>query len=99
MTFTVPKTYDPGDMVSLNAQFYKEDGTVGDPSVVVVKVKDPTGVQVSHTPTHVGTGTYKYDYQTNLGDPEGRYEYRFEGTGVITSAEEKAFFLNPSDFS
>lgn len=99
MTFTVPKTYDPGDMISLNALFYKEDGSLGDPSTIVLKVRNPLGVQVSHSPVRLSVGSYKYDYQTAIGDPEGRYEYRFEGTGAITSADERAFFLNPTDFS
>lgn len=98
MTFTVPKTYDPGDMISLNALFYKEDGTLGDPSSVVLKVRDPLGVQTNESPTRLSTGSYKFDYQTAIGDPEGRYVYRFEGAGTITSAEEKSFFLNPTDF-
>lgn len=99
MTFTVPKTYDPGDMISLNALFYKEDGTLGDPSSVALKVRNPLGLQATYTPTRLSVGSFKYDYQTDIGDPEGRYEYRFEGTGVITSAEEKSFFLNPTDFT
>lgn len=101
MAFTVPKTYDPGDMVTLSAQFYKKDGTVGDPTTVVLKIRNPLGVQSPHVPDHdvAGSGLYTFDYQTSLGDPEGRYEYRFEGAGAVTSAEEKAFYLNPSDFS
>jgi hypothetical protein len=94
----VPKTYDPGDMISLNAQFYKEDGTVGDPTTVVLKIRSPLGLQNTYTPTHDGVGAYSYDYETDLLDASGRYTYRFEGTGAITSAEEKAFYLNPSDF-
>ncbi len=99
MAFTVPKTYDPGDMISLNAVFYKEDGTLGDPSGVVLKIRDPLGIQTPHSPTRDSLGQYSFKYQTDLGDPEGKYIYRFEGTGLITSAEEKAFYLNPSSFT
>lgn len=99
MKTIVPRTYDPGDMISLNAQFYKKDGTVGDPTTVVLKIRNPLGIQSNITPTHDGVGAYSYDYATDLTDPTGRYTYRFEGAGAVTSAEEKAFFLNPSDFS
>lgn len=95
----VPKTYDPGDMISLHAQFYNKDGTVGDPTTVVLKIRNPLGIQTQFTPEHDDVGSYSYDLLTVLTDPSGRYEYRFEGTGNVTVAQEKAFFLNPSDFS
>lgn len=95
----VPKTYDPGDMISLNAQFYDENGDLADPTTVVLKVRNPLGVQNSFAPVHLSVGDFQYNYNTDLTFPTGRYEYRFEGTGAIISAEEKSFYLNPSDFT
>lgn len=99
MRSIVPKTYDPGDMITLTAQFYDRNGSLADPTTVVLKIRNPLGVQLPHSPTRSSPGSYYYDYDTALGDPTGRYTYRFEGTGAVTSAEEKVFFLNPSDFS
>lgn len=96
---TVPKTYDPGDMISLNAQFYNKGGDPADPTNVFLKVRSPLGLQATYSPTRTGTGSYYYDYNTDLTDPTGKYSYRFEGTGAVKSAEEKVFFLNPSDFT
>lgn len=99
MTPTVPKTYDPGDMITLNALFYKKDGTLGDPSAVVLKIRTPSGVQSSQTPTRDSVGSYSYDYSTSISSSPGRYEYRFEGTGAISTAEEKSFILRATEFS
>lgn len=96
---TVPKTYDPGDMITLHAQFYDKDGDPANPTTCALKVRNPLGVQTLYAPTNVGVGTYEYDYSTDLSDPTGRYTYRFEGTGIVKTADEKVFFLNPSDFS
>lgn len=96
---TVPRTYDPGDMISLNANFKNKLGALADPSSVVVKVRDPEGNQSSFTPVKSAVGVYYYDYVTEIGDPVGHYEYRFEGTGAITSAEEGAFVLRATEFT
>lgn len=95
----VPRTYDPGDMISLHAQFYNEAGQPADPTDVALKVRTPLGIQINYSPDHTGLGAFKYDLITSLTDATGKYTYRFEGTGAVTSAEEKVFFLNPSDFS
>lgn len=95
----VPKTYDPGDMITLYAQFYDKDRNPADPTDCVLKIRNPLGVQQTFIPIHDGDGKYHYDFDTNLSYSTGRYTYRFEGTGAVTSAEEKVFFLNPSDFS
>jgi uncharacterized protein YfaS (alpha-2-macroglobulin family) len=99
MAVSVPKYYDKGDMVSLNAQFYKKDGTPGDPTSVILKIKDPTGVQLSPTAVRTDVGSFFYDLATDLMDPTGRWEYRFEGTGAVQTVEEGAFFLRETDFT
>jgi len=95
----VPKTYDPGDTISMNALFFNKQGVKTDPTSVVVKIRKPDGTQVQFTPTHTTTGAYNYDYVSSLSDPVGRWEYRFEGTGTVTTAEEGAFFLRQSEFT
>lgn len=99
MTPSVPKVYDHGDMITLSAVFYKKDGTLGDPTAVVLKIRNPLGVQSSQTPTRDSLGSYSFDFATTFSDPAGKYEYRFEGTGAITTAEEKSFVLRPTEFS
>lgn len=95
----VPKTYDKGDTIRLGAQFYDEVGVLADPTDVELKIRNPIGSVSTPTVLRMSTGVYYYDLTTSISDPHGRWEYRFEGTGAVTSAEEAAFFLRRSDFS
>lgn len=95
----LPNSYDKGDTVSMNALYFKKDGTLGDPTSAVLKIKDPSGLQTSHSPVRDSVGTYHFDLVTDLTDQAGLWEYRFEGTGAITSAEEKQFWLRETQFS
>ena len=95
----VPNTYDKGDTINLNARFYNKLGQLADPTSVTLKIRNPHGTITTPSPTHDGTGLYSFDLITALSDLTGRWEYRFEGTGAVTSAEERVFYLRGSDFS
>lgn len=95
----VPNYYDKGDTVSLNALYYNKLGVLSDPSSAILKVIDPLGNQTMYTPTKDSIGIYHYDLATDLTDPSGYWQYRFEGTGAITSAEEFQFVLRETDFT
>lgn len=94
----VPKSYDKGDQIQLNAVFKKEDGTLGDPTTVVVKIIDPAGNQTEFTPERDDLGQYHYDLDTDLTFLDGYWEYRFEGTGAVTSAGEHQFYIRKTQF-
>lgn len=95
----LPNSYDKGDTVLMSALYYTATGALGDPSTATLKIKDPTGLQTSHTPTKDSLGAYSFPLVTSLSDPAGLWEYRFEGSGAITSAEEKQFWLRDTIFT
>jgi len=77
--------YDIGNVSILTGTFFNTVGQLTDPSSVLCRVKDPTGVVTVYSGsdiTHVSVGVYSMNLPLNL---VGLYFYRFEGTGALTA--------------
>ena len=91
--------YDLGDLVRCSAAFTNSAGTALDPTAVIVKVKAPDGTVTTYTygtdPEVVrdSAGNYHIDVDA---DASGTWYYRFHATGTGQSADEAAFFIQPS---
>tara|TARA_R100000808_G_C2095037_1_gene114012 strand:+ start:539 stop:823 length:285 start_codon:yes stop_codon:yes gene_type:complete len=77
--------YDVGDLVRLTGTFKDINGTLHDPTAVVLEITDPAGTKTTPTPTNSSVGVYDYDLDLNQ---EGRWLYRFSATGTGQAAEE-----------
>ena len=91
------KSYEIGNRVTLSAVFKSEvTGTFTDPTTVVVRVRDPIGVETTPTPIiHEGTGLYNITI-----DPEvpGIWVYRWEGAGAVVAVDERRFEIRGTVF-
>lgn len=88
-------TYDKGDQVRLIGTFKDITGSVTDPTVVTVRVKNPLGTVTTPAATQESPGVYHVDVTL---DESGTWWYRFEGTGAVVAAEETAFNVRDSHF-
>ena len=90
-------SYVIGSAVLLTGTFTNPAKTPVDPTVVVVKVKDPTGVETDYTsPTNTSVGVYA---QQIIPTTAGTWRYRWVGTGAAVSAGEKTFEVKPTAFT
>lgn len=93
-------TYDVGDKVRTQVSF-TDDGVVTDPSAITYKFKTPAGVTTTYVYgtdvqlVKLSTGIYYVDLTIAL---EGRYDWRFEGTGALVAAYEGSFWVRLSEF-
>lgn len=81
--------YTLGDQVRLSVVFTDDNGPA-DPTSVLCKVKDPEGAETTPSVARTDVGLY---YADVTPDSEGRWKYRFEGTGVLVAADESEFFV------
>lgn len=89
-------TYDRGDLVRLTATFTNDAGAATDPTTVTLRIKAPGGILSAPTPAQDNPGVYHYDLDLNAVGP---WYYRWEGTGVVQTAEESLLFVRDSMFS
>jgi hypothetical protein len=91
--------YHIGDKVKLTATFKDETGALADPTTVVFRALGPSASFVYTTPdSHIvrdSIGVYHVILST---DVSGDWAYRFEGTGALTAATERSFFVEKSRF-
>lgn len=87
-------TYDKGDLIVIAASWQNEAGAYVDPTTITLKIQDPTG----HITNHVygtsniiktATGRYRLEFQATI---QGKYSYRWEGTGAATATGQSGFF-------
>ena len=79
--------YIPGEVVRLLLNTFDFAGAVADPGAVVLKVKQPDGTVVTHTPDVVrdSTGVYHADLVLSAA---GVWAYRWELTAPNAGAAE-----------
>lgn len=87
-------TYDKGDMVVLTASWKNEAGDFVDPDTVTLKILNPDGsitsyIYGSSTMTRTAAGRYRYEFKPVV---QGKYDYRWEGTGAATATGQSGFF-------
>jgi hypothetical protein len=83
----VSDNYIPGEVVRLLLNTFDFAGAVADPGTVVLKVKQPDGTVITHTPDVVrdGTGVYHADLALTAA---GVWAYRWELTTPNAGAAE-----------
>lgn len=91
--------YDTGDVVRLSVVFKDTSHSPIDPTSVCIQVKNPDGSEVHYSyPSSpyvikTATGEFRYDY---LITQSGIHYFKWSGTGNVNAAEEKMFFVKPS---
>lgn len=92
-------TYDIGDCIRLTGTFKNASSAAADPSKVYLSVQVPSGTITVSTYsagttaiTRTGTGVY---YKDILTTGYGLYEYRWNSTGTVHTAEEGYFSVRP----
>lgn len=86
-------SYGIGDRVKISATFRNSLGVLSN-TTVVLRLRTPAGVSSTPTPTNSSTGVYDYEILlTGSNAQAGRWQYRFEGTGSVDSAEDGDFYV------
>lgn len=94
-------TYDIGDRIGVEMQFYDANGAPADPNIVRFKYIDGSGNSVTVTAPNasishvIGSGYYLW---STVGMIPGMWHWRWEGEGGIDTAEEGSFRILPSNF-
>lgn len=93
------EVYDRGDRVLLFADF-KDGAGVASNANVTLKTIDPKNVERTETLTNPSTGRYECEF-TLSGSRyvPGIWEFRWEATGAVETAEEGKFELKKTRFS
>jgi hypothetical protein len=87
---------DIGDLIRLSGTFADLNGNLLDPTVVTLSIKESSGVVASFQygrdafVVRESVGKYYMDFAPNM---EGLHTYRFAGSGAVTAAEEKMFYV------
>lgn len=87
--------YIPGEVARLSLTVTDLDGLVADPGAVVLKVKQPDGTVVTHTPAVIrdSTGVYHADLALSAA---GVWTYRWELTAPNAGAAEGVITVQKS---
>lgn len=93
--------YQPGNTVQLYVSFALATGSGNpvDPTAVVCRVTDPTGVETDYSGgsiTKASVGNYNFSFAVYTS---GVWKYRWEGTGSVVAAQEGAFKVDVSGFA
>jgi len=96
----VSNKYDYGQAIKVSATFKNDAGAPTDPGTITLKVKGPDAVIQTYTygaaqVTRESAGVYSKVITLNQ---EGRWYYRYEGTGTVQAAEEKDVLVVDSAF-
>ena len=93
--------YDVGDMIRCSVVFKDLNGTVIDPTTVVLKIKKPNNSLVTYNYLadaeliKDSVGNYHYDFLITL---DGMHTFGWFGSGNMSAVETSTFFVNPSKF-
>jgi hypothetical protein len=93
--------YDIGDLVRLTGNFKDVNNVLTDPSIITLEVIDPALKQTNYVYgignqiVKSSTGIY---YTQTSPDQSGKWQYRWLGTGAVTTAEAGFFYVRASAF-
>ena len=95
----MPNTYDIGDLIRLSGLFTISQVPT-DPSSITLLIIRPSRATGTYTYAggdvkRAGTGSYYMDVSL---DEEGRWDYRFAGTGTVQSAGDNKFLVRRTEF-
>lgn len=100
MATRTTNTYNRGQEVRSTVTF-AVSGVATDPTAVLFKTQDPSGNETTYTfgvdanVVKSSVGNYYADWTL---DEEGRWYYRWEGTGTVIAAAEHALEVRDSEF-
>ena len=92
---TIANTYDIGAAVVVTGTFRNAAGDLANPTTATVLYRRETDTELSDTPTNASTGVYNF---TITPTQDGKWFYRFKGTGAVTAAGESFFIVRESAF-
>ena len=91
--------YDKGDVARLAVTFKDVTNLLIDPTLVCIQIKQPDDSEIHYNyPSDyqiekVSTGQYRHDF---LITQDGVHYFKWTGSGNINAAEEKMFFVRPT---
>lgn len=90
--------YDIGDEVVFYVDFTDTAGAAANPTTVTLKVMKPDGTTNTYTGGTVSNPTVGRFEKPVVLDQEGRWWYRFEGTGAVAISAERYVQVRDSRF-
>lgn len=96
-------TFDIGDRPRITATFTDIDGAAATPSTIVVRTRNPSGIETTYTSpnaaiTTPAVGTVRFMWPAPL-DQAGVWAVRIAGTAGLEAAAETTFRVAPSTFA
>jgi len=96
------KTFDIRDRPRITARFTNLDGDPQTPTSIMVKVKRPSGEEVTYTSpdgsiTTPSVGAVVFEFPSVL-DADGMWHVRIIGAAGVNAAAETSFSVRPSAF-
>ena len=97
------RTYDIGDKPRAVARFADLEGNPVTPTSIIVKVKNPSGLEVAYTSPHTSiasplAGVVVFEFPAAL-DMDGVWFIRIVGAAGVNAAVEASFIVRPSAFT
>lgn len=84
-----------GDAVRISITVRDINGTLADPTALVVTIKTPDAQQTPVTPTRIDAGVYYFDIDLTM---QGSYAYRVTATGQNRAVGQGGLFVYPNAF-
>lgn len=84
---------DVGETVPLTVTFYADQasGTLADPTVVTLSIRNPFGVTTTPTPIRLSAGVWTYAWTPLIG---GAHEVRWDGEGAVEYVEPQTIVIS-----
>lgn len=83
-------TYPWGSTVIIDATFRREDHSLVDPDVVVIRTRDPAGADADQVVIHDSTGVY---HAVVVAEVPGVWSYENLATAGIRGSRSGTFFV------
>lgn len=85
-----------GSVVRIAVTFRNDAGVLTDPDDVTLTIRDPDGAMTTvSNPTNDSVGVWHHDV---LLDNDGRWSFRWQGEGTLTTAIEMTHDVERSSF-
>jgi hypothetical protein len=95
--------YEKGDALKFKVTFKDSVGALADPTEVTARLKGPAQDSIDEVYNGgagnvIKTSLGKFEITQTLGQFEGEWSQRFEGTGAVQVSAEQKFSTNDSAF-
>lgn len=96
VVFGVAASYPYSTTVRIYGAFYNQSNQLTSPTAVSLRIKTPDGVENVVVPTNESLGIYYFE---TLVTQPNRWVYLWSGTGVLSTAGEFSFQVDPTSFT